>query len=78
MGFRLRWRIICLGVWMIADCCPECEDTGRTGLHEIPSSLPSMLELMHSTREVDVPCPYCKRSDYEEWARLHWRLYFGT
>jgi len=65
------------GLRMNAECCPECEDAGRIQLFELDRNLPSMLELMLYKRQADVPCPYCMRSDFEEWMRLYGRVYFG-
>ena len=56
----------------------ECDDKLRIDLYEIDRNLPSVLEVMMHTRHADTPCPYCKRSDFEEWMRLYGRVYFGS
>ena len=56
---------------MIAECCWECDDKERVQLFQLPRNFPAVLGMMFYSSSADVPCMYCKQSDWEEWIGSH-------
>jgi len=52
-------------------CCFECEGTEKTLFFLLSHRFTNDTKLMDANSYAEVPCPYCKPDDLEDWWRLH-------